>query len=479
MSTRSASLSDLGRRKNNEDFAAYFEPTDPAELQHSGSLYIVADGVGGAAKGERASQFAAQKLLFDYYQPENADVDPLERIRLIMEHANDTIYAHASENHTRMATTIVAAVVRGGLLYVANVGDSRAYLIRAGNVTQINRDHSIVGELTEQGEMTEAEAMTSKVKNRLTRSLGGDPEVSVSVYAPLPLQNGDKILLCSDGLTRYASRELIAKMTAQGSNEEIAEQLVKFANKSGGADNTTVIVVSYVDQGVLAPTVRIVRPKQVDLDTLVTDPGVKIKYLNRKRKPMVTVAWLIILVGGVVSAILLGVILWNLAVKLSAPVAPALITDIPVSTPVTPTPTPVTPTLTPDTSTPIPDTPTPIPDTPTPTPDTTTPTSVTLITPITPKTLITNKSCDDGIFIHTEPGKDQPLYEVKNGAGLIFKVNEIVTLIGKRKLDEPTAFNPEGYWLQIYPQGKEVSGWISNEICLDLSQEVLNSLPDK
>jgi serine/threonine protein phosphatase PrpC len=478
MTTRSASLSDLGRRKNNEDFAAYFEPTDPIELQQSGCLYIVADGVGGAAKGERASQFAAQKLLFDYYQPENAEVDPLERMRLIMEQANNNIYAHASENHTRMATTIVAAVVRGGLLYVANVGDSRAYLIRSGNVTQINRDHSIVGELTEQGDMTEAEAMTSKVKNRLTRSLGGDPEVSVSVYAPLPLQNGDKILLCSDGLTRYASRELIAKMTAQGSNEEIAEQLVKFANKSGGADNTTVIVVSYVDQGVLDPAVLIVRPKQVDLDTLVTDQGVKVNNYKRDRKPIVTVTWLIILVGGVVSAILLGGILGNLAVKLSPVV-------LPTSTPVTPTPTPdastsitvTTPTITViPTSTPL-TTPT-ITVTPTSTPLTTpTITFTSTNSPLT-KQIITDM-CKIPIFIHVNPGKDQPPVMGDDGKYLFVEFNNKISLIGKRRLEETTGDNPEGYWLQIYPQGKEVPGWISNENCLELSPEILNSLPDK
>ena len=283
MANQSASLSDRGRRKNNEDFAAFFEPADPGELKDSGSLYIVADGVGGAAKGERASQFAAQKVLYEYYQPENIDLEPLERLRLILERANDEIYDYASQNNTRMATTIVAAVVRAGFLYVANVGDSRAYLIRDGAAQQINRDHSIVGEMVEHGEMTEADAMISKIKNRITRSLGGDPEVTVEVYPPLQLKTGDKILLCSDGLTRYALREDIAKMTAQGTVEETAQRLVEFANKSGGADNVSVIMTSYQDTSIIEPINRIARPKQVDLDTLDTQPRERFVSKNKTR----------------------------------------------------------------------------------------------------------------------------------------------------------------------------------------------------
>jgi len=274
--TRSEGLSDQGRRKNNEDFIAYFEPTDPAELKNYGSLYIVADGVGGAAKGERASQYAAQKTLFDYYQPYEADLDapeqpiliePLGYLRSIMKRVNEEIYEYATQNGTRMATTIVAAVVRDGFLYITNVGDSRAYLIRDGAATPINRDHSLVGEMVEHGEMTEAEAMASSIKNRLTRSLGGDPEVTVDGYPPLQLQNGDKVLLCSDGLTRYASQEDIASMTATGTPEEIAKDLVKFANDSGGADNVSVIVISYQPHA-MEMTIPIRRPQDVDLETL-------------------------------------------------------------------------------------------------------------------------------------------------------------------------------------------------------------------
>ena len=290
MDTLSAGRSDQGRRKNNEDFIAYFEPTDPAELKNYGCLYIVADGVGGAAKGERASQYAAQKILFDYFQPYVPDLDtpdpgliePLGYLRSILKQVNEEIHEYAAQNDTRMATTVVVAVVRDGFLYVANVGDSRSYLIRNGIAVPINRDHSLVGEMVEHGEMTEAEAMASSIKNRLTRSLGGDPDVVVDGYPPLQLLSGDKILLCSDGLTRYALQEDIARMTLTGTPEEISERLVKFANDSGGADNVSAIVVAYKSaEAIEQPPLPIPRPQDVDFDTVT--PGYQKPKTSHKK----------------------------------------------------------------------------------------------------------------------------------------------------------------------------------------------------
>jgi protein phosphatase len=275
-----AGRSDQGRRKNNEDFIAYFEPTDPDELKNYGCLFIVADGVGGAAKGERASQYAAQKILFDYFQPCEPDpdsstpllIEPLDYLRNILRQVNEEINDYATQNDTRMATTVVAAVVREGFLYVANVGDSRAYLIRDGVAAPINRDHSLVGEMVEHGEMTEAEAMASSIKNRLTRSLGGDPDVIVDGYPPVQLQIGDKILLCSDGLTRYALQEDIARMTESGTPEEIAERLIKFANDSGGADNVSAIVVAYKSMETIEQSVLPISPRPQDVDFETVTP---------------------------------------------------------------------------------------------------------------------------------------------------------------------------------------------------------------
>lgn len=141
----SAPLSDPGRkRRNNEDWTAQFEPPTFEERLQSGCLYIVADGVGGAAKGERASQYAAQKVLYDYYH--HLELPPAERLRMAMRQAGNEIYQYAEEQgEGRMATTMVAAVILGDKLIVANVGDSRAYLYRDGTTHQITRDHSLVG----------------------------------------------------------------------------------------------------------------------------------------------------------------------------------------------------------------------------------------------------------------------------------------------------------------------------------------------
>ncbi len=283
---QSSSLSDRGQRQNNEDFAAFYEPTDPAELEQRGCLYIIADGVGGAAKGERASQFAAQKVLYEYYR-QPAGMDPGERLRRIMKKVNEDIHSYADHNGTRMATTMVAVVVRKGHLHLVNVGDSRAYLIRAGEAKQLNRDHSIVGEMVVNGEMTEAEAMASRIKNRLTRSLGGEAEVHVDSYPPLPLSAGDKILLCSDGLTRYAYREKIAELTAQGSPQEITQRLIQYANSRGGADNISAILIAFQQADAIEEPVKGLVPQLPSWEIMETDPGIR----TIQTPSLITNAW--------------------------------------------------------------------------------------------------------------------------------------------------------------------------------------------
>ncbi|MGC1377735.1 MAG: PP2C family serine/threonine-protein phosphatase [Anaerolineales bacterium] len=244
----SASLSNVGRkRNNNEDSLNYCEPEDPQERLQSGNLYIVADGVGGAAKGERASRYAAEKVLYDYYQMPQEP--PGERLRQLIREAGNQIYQYADgESFGRMATTMVAAVVRDGSLVVAHVGDSRAYLMRGGKVVQLTRDHSLVGEMIRDGSLTEEESLSSKVKNRLTRSLGGEEDVPVDVTAEIPLAPGDRILLCTDGLTRYALPADLLAMVPGRSPAQAVQALIDFANSKGGADNVTAIVISVHDQ---------------------------------------------------------------------------------------------------------------------------------------------------------------------------------------------------------------------------------------
>ncbi len=241
-------LSDPGqKRANNEDAAGAFEPKDTRQLKQSGRLYIVADGLGGHQMGEKASAYAVETLLKVYY--EAPDIPPEKRLRDIIQQVNRYLIAFASKNVAsgeKVATTIVATVVRNGALLVANVGDSRAYLLRDGELHQITRDHSFVGEMMRAGAITEAEAQQSKFRNRLTRSVGGsDANLEVEIYPPIPLRPGDLILLCTDGLTQYATTEDLLAATSYGSAREIVERLIHFANAHGGSDNITASVIQY------------------------------------------------------------------------------------------------------------------------------------------------------------------------------------------------------------------------------------------
>ena len=262
------------KRRNNEDFADFFEPTRLEDLQASGDLYIVADGVGGAAKGEKASRYAAQKALFDYYLYPN--IEPGERLVRVMRQVGNEIfdYAENRSNEGPMATTMVAAVVSGTKLIVASVGDSRAYLIRGGVARQLTEDHTDPGK-----------------RNKLTRSMGGELNVEVDVFNDIPLKTGDKILLCSDGLTRYVNRENLATLTAEGTPEAITNRLIEFANHSGGADNVTVILVEVgqpaEQEEILSERAsRAARVGELDLQDRKTAPSEEMLAPQAPRRPI-------------------------------------------------------------------------------------------------------------------------------------------------------------------------------------------------
>lgn len=281
--------SDVGRvRNNNEDYTTFFIPNDAEELKKNGCLFIVADGVGGAAKGEVASHYAADAVLYEYYN--TSDLPPAERLKRAIQNANKEIYQHSQENGNfmRMATTMVAALILQNNLIVAHVGDSRLYLLRGGKVKQITRDHSVVAEMVRNGAMTEEEACTSKAKNRLTRSVGGDPEVHVDVSEPIPLGLGDRILICSDGLTRYLDGEglLVAQ---KGDVETLAKELVKFANEHGGADNVSVILLEMVQKAKVRlkkPTARNVPPEKLGWDEAETQYPIHQPIQQHKKIPL-------------------------------------------------------------------------------------------------------------------------------------------------------------------------------------------------
>jgi serine/threonine protein phosphatase PrpC len=251
-----AQLTDVGRkREHNEDNMAYVIPKDPQVMAMKGALFIVADGMGGHAAGEVASEIAVDTVSNAYYMDDNEDV--MTPLLQAIKRANLAIHQRAAENLLRsgMGTTCVAAVLRGNMGYIANVGDSRAYLVRGSHVKQITQDHSWVAEQVRAGLLTEDQARTHAQRNVITRCLGTQPDVEVDVFLE-PLQENDCLVLCTDGLSGLLSDEEVMRIVDQSVPQESVYHLVERANENGGPDNITAIVVRVQEVGMEPPGAR-------------------------------------------------------------------------------------------------------------------------------------------------------------------------------------------------------------------------------
>ncbi len=243
-------VTDIGRvRSRNQDTLGQCVPVDPALLADSGRLYIVADGaggVGGAVAGKVASRFAVWKVKDIYFRAAGSQAPIGERLRAAMLATNDAIREHVERpRRTRqMATTMVAAVFHGPELTLANVGDSRGYLVRDGAIQQLTRDHSLVAGLVADGIITAEEAANHPQRNVILYSLGSAPhEPRIDIFS-VALRPKDVILLCTDGLTRYADEQQLLALLSQKPAEKAAQRLIDFANESGGADNVSVALLT-------------------------------------------------------------------------------------------------------------------------------------------------------------------------------------------------------------------------------------------
>lgn len=248
MKIEHASLSDTGRvRENNEDACGVVMPEDEVVLKGKGALFIVADGMGGHRGGEIASGIAVKTISERYYSCE--DPDPGAALVTAFADANGAIFGEASADATLlgMGTTCTALSIRDGEAFVGHVGDSRAYLLRDGEIVQITNDHSLVGEMVRSGIISDEDARTHPKRNVITRSLGVQDSVQAdSLDTPLALQAGDTFVLCSDGLTSYAEPEDLKKALEVEDPEGACRSLVALANQRGGRDNITVVVVTVV-----------------------------------------------------------------------------------------------------------------------------------------------------------------------------------------------------------------------------------------
>ncbi len=235
---------DLGRvRENNEDKFDFYEPEDPAVLATKGSFYAVADGMGGHSAGQIACEMTLKTVIQAYYANPSADLEA--SLRHAIEEANSVVYetAQAIAERQGMGTTLTAAVVREGQLTVAQVGDSRAYLLRSGKLDQITDDHSWVAEQVRLGIMTQEEALSSPFRNIITRSVGTAQTVEPDIHT-LPLEAGDSLLICSDGLSGYLEPPELTEILGRHSPSVAAMHLIDEANRLGGRDNITALVLA-------------------------------------------------------------------------------------------------------------------------------------------------------------------------------------------------------------------------------------------
>lgn len=227
-------------RDHNEDFVTSWEPKTSTEAAKYGWLYIVADGVGGADAGEVASQFASERTIAHYLansEPGNWG----QRLIRSMHAANTDLRQLVVERdaNARMATTMVAAVIQDGQVFIGNVGDSRGYHWRQGQLRQITKDQSLVAKLLEEGAITAEEAVDHPHKNVILYSIGSEASPKIDLFH-LQLQADDIILLCSDGLSGYVTDAEIEAIISREEPEIATELLIALANKRGGPDNISV-----------------------------------------------------------------------------------------------------------------------------------------------------------------------------------------------------------------------------------------------
>ena len=232
-------------RSHNEDFVIVYEPPTEDDRRRHGALYIVADGVGGADAGEVASQYASERTLHHYLAAAGR-TDWGARLIDAMQAANTDLRRMAADrdDSRRMATTMVAAVIQDGHAYIGNVGDSRAYQWREGQLEQISRDQSLVARLVEEGALTPEEAVHYPYKNVILYSIGSEKRPPIDLYE-IVLEEGDLLVLCSDGLTRHVEDGEIGVIAGDESPDVAADVLVRLARERGGEDNITVAIIQY------------------------------------------------------------------------------------------------------------------------------------------------------------------------------------------------------------------------------------------
>lgn len=241
MDMKTYSITDIGKRRSaNQDFV-YASDQPVGNLSN---MLIVADGMGGHNAGDLASRYTVESMV-DYIE-KAVEKRPIPLLAEAIHHANELVVEKAKSDKALegMGTTVVAATVQENYLYVANVGDSRLYLIDQ-EIEQITRDHSLVEEMIRVGELQRKDAKSHPDRNIITRAVGVRTPVKIDFF-DIKLEPGDVILLCSDGLTNMVEDEDILRIVKKSSSlKEAAQRLVTEANKNGGKDNISVVLAEF------------------------------------------------------------------------------------------------------------------------------------------------------------------------------------------------------------------------------------------
>jgi PPM family protein phosphatase len=315
-------ITDPGRKRRRNEDAYVCEPP----------LFAIADGMGGAQAGEVASRLAAAAL-----RESGADAGGEQRIVDLVQEANRRVYDRSTTDPdtSGMGTTITVALVEDGDVAFGHVGDSRAYLIRAGRMEQVTEDHSLVNELLKSGKLSPEEAQRHPQRSMITRALGTDPDVDVDTFT-IPAEPGDVFLLCSDGLTDMVAEDAILELVERnrGDMDAALRSLVGAANRGGGEDNITVVAFEISDgaahdgqtQEQALPAGYRARPVDDEdtldeadavpaLDTMVVPPAEAalteepVDEGRRRRRRRRVMAWLVLLA---LVALVAALVVWRL-----------------------------------------------------------------------------------------------------------------------------------------------------------------------
>jgi PPM family protein phosphatase len=240
-----ASLSNVGLvRENNEDSYIYWEPEDDADFQRKGRLAVIADGMGGYEGGQEASRIAVETVR-DLYR-DSPEREPQAALADAFRAAHDRIVGYAVQNPELqgMGTTCTAAAIVGHELYFAHLGDSRLYLVRRGQISRLTRDHSYVGRLVESGIVRSEDAESHPQRHILTAAMGVGREAAADLApSPVPLENGDTLILCTDGLWSLVTEVDIAEVVRERDPESACEALLQLALRRGAPDNITLQIL--------------------------------------------------------------------------------------------------------------------------------------------------------------------------------------------------------------------------------------------